>query len=599
VHAPSDGRATGPISLVSSTIIALAVLGCGSSSTAPAPGPISFTKNPCSPVSNVVLAEAQAALIDCSNGGTTVTLAGNGASYLIVPQFASNQPGNTLFPYSFATGNLVAAATSAERVAALRASLTQSPGANAVILPPRRPMQAQQAMDAALRARARRASGKLRLTALRTTVASRAHALIAPPALGSTRGFHVLSTWSSTNPTWKAVTAQLAYVGSSLLLYLDQAAPANGFTPTQLQNFGQLFDSTLYPIDTLNFGSPSDVDQNGRVIMLMSPVVNGDTPASACSTQGYIAGFFDEGDFNDASDPNSNQGEIFYSIVPDPGGTQSCAHTVADVGDAVPSVFLHETQHLINFSQHVILNPGTPESGWLDEGLSIVAEELGSLYYEQKCPPPSCRTNSAQLFPDSAQGFVQDFLYGSYLYALLPDTASLTLHTDDQDGFAWRGGDWALLRYLGDQQGAGFYRRLEQGPADGVADLETAVGQPFPSFFANFGLALYTDSLPGLPRTAAPVVDRLSSRNLRQLWARLYATSGGTSAIPYQFPILVFPVTNDTSTAVMDPGTMTFFRLDTPAADSTVTVRFSAPSGGPLSSALHPQLSLFRLPAGQ
>ena len=59
------------------------------------------------------------------------------------------------------------------------------------------------------------------------------------------------------------------------------------------------------------------------------------------------------------------------------------------------------------------------------------------------------------------------------------------------------------MRYLGDQHGAAFYKLLEQGPSDGVADLEAAVGQPFPTFFADFGLALYTDSLPGL-RPALP-----------------------------------------------------------------------------------------------
>ena len=31
----------------------------------------------------------------------------------------------------------------------------------------------------------------------------------------------------------------------------------------------------------------------------------------------------------------------------------------------------------------------------------IVAEELGSLYYENKFPPPTGRSNPAQLFPDS------------------------------------------------------------------------------------------------------------------------------------------------------------------------------------------------------
>ena len=589
------GFAANRTSLVNIVAIALVVGACGGSSTAPRIGPISFTRNPCSPTSTVTLSVNQAALLDCSNGGTTVTLAGNGATYLIVPEFASNQPSNTLFPYSFATGNLVAAATSAQRVSAMRAGVTQAPSARAGTLPAWRPMHAQQALDRTLRSRARRPSALSRIMTRRGGLAPRLGAVIAPPPpVGSTRSFQVLS--NVTSPTWKAVTAQLAYAGTNLLLYIDQATPANGFTPTQLQSFGQLFDSTLYPIDTLTFGVPSDVDQNGRVIMLMSPVVNGDTPASTCATQGFIAGFFDEEDFNGPTDPNSNQGEIFYSIVPDPTGTASCAHSVANVGAEVPAVFLHEMQHLINFSQHVIVHSGTPSSGWLDEGLSIVAEEQGSLYYEQKCPPPSCRSDPAQLFPDSSQGFIQSFLYDSYQYALLPDTASLTLHDDSEDGFSWRGGDWALVRYLGDQHGAAFYKLLEQGPSDGVADLEAAVGQPFPTFFADFGLALYTDSLPGLPRATAPAVDRFTSRNMRQLWARLWATSGGASDVPFEFPIQLFPVTVDTSSAVMDPGTMTYFLLATPATDSTVTVRFSAPGGGALTAVLKPQLALFRLP---
>jgi hypothetical protein len=591
----SAGRVA-PLAILSALV---AVAACSSDSTSPSPGPISFVKNPCSPNTTVSLGVAEAAVADCGNGGTTVTFAGGGANYLIVPQFASNQPGNSLFAYSLATGNVTAAAASAARVASWRASLAQAPQAAAGVLPPPRPLETQRAWDALLRSSARSSSGRLRLKPPGSVSPLQASAAIVVPPVGSTRTFHVRSSWSTTSPTWASVTAQLAYAGDNILLYLDQAAPANGFTPSQLQDFGRLFDQTLDPIDTLNFGSPSDVDQNGRVIMLLSPVVNADTPASTCVSSGYIAGFFDEVDFDGASDPNSNQGEIFYSIVPDPGGTVSCAHSTAQVGEAVPAVFLHELQHLINFSQHVILRSGAPQPGWLDEGLSIVAEEMGSQYYEAKCPPPSCRTDPAQLFPDSAQGFVQGFLYGSYQYALLPDTASLTLHEDNETGFSWRGGDWALLRYLGDQHGSGFYRLLEQGPSDGIADLQAAAGEPLPAFFARFGLALYTDSLPGLPRTTAPAADRFVSRNLRQLWARLYQTSGGTSDIPFVFPIRVFPVTNDTASALLVPGTMTYFRLDTPAADSTVTIRFAAPDGSALSAVLQPQLAIFRLPPGQ
>jgi hypothetical protein len=129
----------------------------------------------------------------------------------------------------------------------------------------------------------------------------------------------------------------------------------------------------------------------------------------------------------------------------------------------------------------VVVSGGSAGASWLDEGLSIIAEELGSTYYEKKCPPPSCRTDPAQIFPDSAEGFVQSFLYDSYQYALLPDTASVTLHDDSEDGFSWRGGAWLLMRWLGDQLGSGVYQKLEHGTAGGVADIEQATCRVSPA----------------------------------------------------------------------------------------------------------------------
>jgi hypothetical protein len=49
----------------------------------------------------------------------------------------------------------------------------------------------------------------------------------------------------------------------------------------------------------------------------------------------------------------------------------------------------------------------------------------------------------------------------------------------------------------------------------------------------------------------------------------------------------------------MEPGAMSFHRLDTPAGVSTVTLTFAAPGTKALSAALLPQLSIFRLPPGQ
>lgn len=558
-----------------------------------------FAYNPCLPSSAVQLAVAETVRIDCSNGGTTVTFAGAGASYLIVPEFATDQAPFQFVSYSVASGTLSPAAVSASRTRAMvQRPAAQVLGAGA--LPPRRPQAAQFALDRRLRARATQLamSGAFRAYASRAPRAPQGAVQRSAPVPGSIRPFHVLS--STTGASFANVAARLAYVGGNILLYVDTLSPAGGFDSSQVQGFGQYFDQILYPIDTTAFGVPSDIDGNGYVIVLMSPTVNSLTPATTCTSQGFVAGFFNPGDFNGPTDPASNQGEIFYSIVPDPVARISCTHTVAELQDVVPATFLHELQHLIGFSQHAVVNGGLPGASWLDEGLSIVAEELGSLYYEARCPPPACRTNAAQLFPDSSQGFIQNFLFDSYEYALLPDTASITLESDADFGSSWRGGAWLLARWLGDQMGgSGFYRRLEQGPAGGVSDIEQAMGQSFPSLFANFGLALYSDSLPGLPRATAPAANRFVTRNVKQLWARLYATSGANSTIPLADPVQLFAITADTSTAVLYPGTVTYFRLDTPASAATVSIRFAAPGGASFASALKPQLAVFRLPPGQ
>ncbi len=560
------------------------------------PPSASFKVNPCSVSGTLQLNVAAAARVDCSNGGTTVTVAGNGASYLVVPEFATDQAQDSPVTYSLAAGQ--AAATSL----APAPSLAAPAGTGNGLLPPIHPNTRQVAFDAALDARTHQLYAQGAFASVRQHARpSFALSVAAPPPVGSVRSFHVLSNIQNVNNyQWKTVAARLQYVGNNILLYVDTLAPKDGFTSTQLQQFGQLFDQTLYGIDTTAFGGPSDIDNNGHVIMLMSPAVNGLTPKATCQTQGYIAGFFDSEDYVPVSaDSNSNYGEIFYSIVPDSLGTVSCPLTVSDVGFTVPATFLHELQHLINFSQHVVFNGGQPEDGWLDEGLSITAEELGSIYYEDKCPPPSCRTDPSQIFPDSAEGFVQGFLYDSYEYALLPDTASVTLHSDSDNGFSWRGGDWLLVRYMADRFGQGVLRRLENTSLTGVSNIENATGVSFPTMFADWGLALYTDSLPGLPRNTAPAVDRFVSRNLSQLWARVYVTSGPSVAFPTPRPIQLYPITSDTSSSILSPGTVSYYRLDTPQNDSTVTIQFSAPGAHALQSVLQPQLAIFRLPPGQ
>ena len=574
------------------TLAAMASLSACSADKATSPS-TPRTLEPCGAGGTVQISVLQGATVPCGAGGT-IDLAGGGAHYLVVPQFAAGGVDKKSIAYAIGVPAAGATASVAAADGGPNASVVAPVFDEASLSPVPSP---QAFFDFSLREAERSAiksgawtSGSAKTGTLSAQIASMS------PTVGSLRNFRVVSSINVNNPTFKTVTGRLSFAGQNILIYIDTLAPPNGFTPDQLTAFGQLFDQTLYPIDYAAFGAPSDIDGTGTVIMLLSPVVNSLTPSSQCTTQGYIAGFFDGYDLV-STNANSNQGEIFYSVVPDPTGTVSCAHSVADLLRTVPPTFLHELQHLISFSQHVVVHRGREEEGWLDEGMSIVAEELGSIYYEQRFPPPSGRTNPNQLFPDSSQGFISGALSDSYTYLLRSDTASVTLHSDSDGGIAWRGGDWLLLRWLGDQKGAAFYQQLEQGSAIGVSNIEAASGESFPTLFGDFSTSLWTDSIVGVPKSSIPPRDRFATRTLRKMYQALYNAAGPSTEVPRPYPVILTSLPSGSIlNASMVPGTMAFYRLDTATGAATVRLQFSSPMGGSFATNLHSQVSLFRLP---
>jgi hypothetical protein len=556
------------------SIAVLALGGCGDSTSPDASSPA------CGPVAIVRLAVNQAITRACGTG-RLVTLAG-GATYLIVPQFAS---GGLTSGIANATVPYVLGAPTAP-------SLSIS-GSSQSLLSEFPTHTLQQRFDSALRVRAMNAASAGAFVSMTSRIAPIFALAPAIPNLGSVRDFRVLTGSGIQTQTVGTASARLSYVGANVLLYIDTLAPKNGFTPAQLQSFGQYFDGTLYSIVVDAFGPPSDVDNNGRVIVLLSPSVNALSPSASCNSQGYVAGYFNGLDLTSGAS-NGNRGEIFYALVPDPVGTVSCAHSVANLLGAVPATFLHELQHLVNFSQHVVVSGGTAEEGWLDEGLSIRAEELGSEYYEAKYPAPTGRASPTQLFPDSSQGFIQSLLADSYSYLLKTDTASLTLHADSDGGFSWRGGDWLFAHWLGDLKGRKVFTSLEQSKLTGLANIAAAAGESFPTLFGDFSLAIWTDSLLGVSRASVPTRDRFQTRNLRQIYQRLFETN---NTAPRAFPVVPTNlVANGSISASMYAGTAAYYILDLSSSPADVVIQFATPGGGAFSGKLNPQLSIYRLP---
>jgi hypothetical protein len=523
-----------------------------------------------------------------------LSIPADGGTYLVVPQFATaSAPVN---PVAFTLTAGVPGSATANIVSASRQALPAQAGATADL------GQMQRRLDGELRKREREVAAAARSSgAAMGPLASKVHADAVPPAVGSSTSFHVLSSFTN-GSQYTTDTATLKYSGSHLLIYLSKNAPPGGFTDSQIAAFGNTFDLDLYTIDVATFGTPSDIDANGRVIVLLSPIINKLTNASACASQGYIAGFFNAVDLLPTQYPGkSNGAEIFYSLVPDPNATVSCTHTVAAVEQLTPSTFIHEFQHMISFGQHSIIRNGNEEDPWLNEGLSHVAEELGSRYYENRFPPPTGRTDPGQAFPDSAQGFISGDLYNSYHYLFntastdTSDIASVSNWGNGDGTLVQRGGVWLFLRWLGDQEDSLVYGRLDQTSLTGIPNVEAAAGATFPTLFGEFSLALYTDSLPGVPRSSIPSALRFTSRNLRALYAKQHQRN--PSNFGQTFPIQALALTPGSARSEsMFPGTMDFFVLTAPSSGSALGLKF-APTSGSFTSSLGAQVSVFHCPS--
>ena len=496
-------------------------------------------------------------------------LAGDGAAYMITPQFAA--VGASTASSDWRLGSTVV------RVASLADNQAARVADN-----PR-----QRELEGILRSRERAIAAEARAQAMRAVrPVVQAQGVTLPPPVGSARSFNVVSKLDGSRFT--SVTARLRYVGEHLLLYVDSVG--QGFTDSQYTALGALFDRDLYPLGIAAFGSESDLDGNGRVIVLFTPVVNSLSPAP-CGNQGFVTGFFYSSDLLLQS-ASSNRGEIFYSFIPDPAGTYSCPHTADFVLRTLPGTFLHELQHMISFNQHVLARGGEPEATWLNEGLSHFAEELGARYYEAKFPYPSGRSSPDQIFPDSAGNFITPQLLNAYVYLNGTRVHSVTTY-DGGGSIEDRGATWLFLRWLAAQKGDSVVTRLEQTSKTGAANVEDKAGEPFAALFADFSVALQADSLLGVPR--AQVSGRYqfgAARNLRRMMVRLALVEGFPN--PWPLPLYALRAGGSLQSS-MRPGTMVHSLLQTRPGDPGLAFGFTRPDGSPFNVSDGAQVSIFRL----
>jgi hypothetical protein len=187
-----------------------------------------------------------------------------------------------------------------------------------------------------------------------------------PSGIEPERVFWAINIEANPNDFYYQCPASLLFTGNFCLVYGEDAL---NIPESFAWAVAKEFDDRIYSKITTAFGDPSDLDDNGRVIILLLNIREGDT------TNGYTAGYFYANDF--LYNNRSNRGEILYINYygyPNVSGSP--------YRNNLYTAMAHELQHLINRSKHLT----NPMDLWIDEGLSSAAEYLYGLDHDEDNP---------------------------------------------------------------------------------------------------------------------------------------------------------------------------------------------------------------------
>jgi len=268
------------------------------------------------------------------------------------------------------------------------------------------------------------------------------------------------------------VTAGLVELTDELIIWRDVTTenPLGDIDEETLEDVVESFEDIVLPRTRQIFGEISDVEESGRIDVLLSYTVN-QYGAVAYVTQCDIGDMFGCGSWGNGS-------EIIYMGYPDPESSYSSANAIVEI-------WAHELNHLVYGWHKYIVNdqPLAQENIYLTEGFSELAQDLtgfnnGNQYIW------AAAIDMRDFYGDedfSTQGIsINDVLRGSGYY------------DEERDG-PLRGAAYLFLRYLFEQQGgmlvgedggltdAGGMAWLQawfDAPELGVACVEATVGRP-------------------------------------------------------------------------------------------------------------------------
>ena len=515
-----------------------------------------------------------------SGAGACIHASSDNTEYALVPYYDNSAPAATIQLEVRGQGLGILPLPASPMLSAVRRA------------PPVTPLRPDESFEARLRARERGHMAPM-LAGARSWFRARRNADLAAtttvvPTVGQLVTLNVNANDFCANADYRV--GRVAVITNKAIIVTDTANPPGGFTDAEFQSIGVTFDTLVDPVDRAAFGSPSDIDNNGHVIMFFTRAVNELTAANSSTV---VLGFFYQRDLlptgGATACAGSNAGEMFYLLVPDTGGViNGNKRSKAQVVTFTNGTVAHEYQHLINASRRMYVN-GVGENfeeKWLDEGLAHSAEEL-NLYQAAGRVPRQNLDASALSDPKFAAAYATFGVNNIRRYEVYlggtEGQAPIGADPNDDD-LATRGAIWSFLRFAADHQPAGtensFWFRLVNSTTSGVANLTNVLGTSPDSLMRDWAISVFLDD------NAANVDPRFqqSSWNFRDL-----ISNDGTSTV---FPLAPRMLRDGgTQSFQMWAHGVSFLRFTVPTAqDALLTVT----SGG-LTLPANVQLAIVRV----
>jgi hypothetical protein len=300
--------------------------------------------------------------------------------------------------------------------------------------------------------------------------------------------------------SYAVVDAILWAVGDSVAIWVDEdvaidwdytcdgaidethARPAYGFDNCDLQTIADIVDANVIPNVRTYFGDESDVNGDGLVSVVVTPVLNEMTLGSededdwASVVGSYADPEVDLRTWDAESNPGSDEQEVMYVFAPDPYGfynpyatVDTDQYTAMELAAQIGRAFYG----LVSYNQHVVRTgdeTADTEEAWLREGLAAVAVDLtgfGAVMYDE----------------------CWDYLDATHLVSLVSTTDEGAISTEKA------GAQYLFVRWLVDAYGEAILEDLTQTSNVGVENVEQATGEgegTFGDIVVNWHIALLT-----------------------------------------------------------------------------------------------------------